>query len=483
MKKIKTKQIILIAAALIIGFTVAKLTGGNEKASAETHEHQVSGDKKGTIWTCSMHPQIRMDKPGKCPICGMTLIPLETASSEAQVDPNAVQMTESAMKLAEVQTYIVKKGAPDKSLYLLGKVALDERNIAELTARFGGRIEKLYVNFTGQNVEKGEKLASVYSPEMLTAERELIEAVKYKESNPSFYYATRSKLKLWDLTDAQIDAIEKKGQPTEYFDILSPIKGTVMRRDVAVGDYIKEGQALFEVVDLSKVWVMFDAYESDLPWIKEGDKINFTVQSLPGEQFSGKVKFIDPFINPDTRVAKVRVEISNPGNKLKPEMFANGILESRVAENTDAVLIPETAVLWTGKRSVVYVKTPGVEAPSFVYREVVLGPKSGKFYVVAEGLKEGEEIAMNGVFKIDAAAQLAGKPSMMNPSGGKISTGHNHGGKTMTDEEMKAMNDKDNDEGSEKMPDMEKQENTKAEKAQEPESEMKCAAGKCGNGK
>ncbi len=159
----------------------------------------------------------------------------------------------------------------------------DERNIAELTARFGGRIEKLFVNYTGQNVRLGEKLATIYSPDLVTAQRELLEAISFKEDRPSFYLAAKSKLKLWDLSDDQINAIEEKGEPQLYFDILSPISGTVMMRHVALGDYVKEGSALFQVTNLSKVWVMFDAYESDLPWIKTGDHVELTIQSLPGK--------------------------------------------------------------------------------------------------------------------------------------------------------------------------------------------------------
>jgi Cu(I)/Ag(I) efflux system membrane fusion protein len=393
---------------------------GLQTAGENAHEEQ-------TIWTCSMHPQIRMDKPGKCPICGMDLIPLqETSGSDLAISPDEIQMTETAMKIADIQTMIARKTYPDKEVYLLGKVKPDERNIAELTARFGGRIEKLYVNFRGQNVSKGEKLATIYSPSLVTAQKELLEAMEYKQSNPDFYKAARNKLKLWDLTDEQIDNIEIKGEARSYFDVLSPIAGTVTRRNVALGDYVKEGSALFQVIDLTGVWVMFEAYENDLPWIKPGDKVNFTIQSLPGRYFSGQVSFIDPLIDPKTRIARVRVEVQNKRLLLKPEMFANGVLTSTVAGNRKDLLIPKSAVLWTGKRAVVYVKVPEREQPSFKYREIILGPVAGDFYVINRGLKEGEEIAVNGVFKIDAAAQLAGKPSMMNPEGSIISTGHNH---------------------------------------------------------
>ena len=449
--KIKESNKIFIATIIVVmvlGIVLGRLSGSSATPTNTELVHDHENETANEIWTCSMHPQIKKDAPGACPICGMDLIPLTKANVGEEADPNEIQMTQSAIKLADVQTYTVKRGAPENSVYLLGKVKADERNIAALTARFGGRIEKLYVNYTGQNVKKGQKLASIYSPDLITAQRELIEAVKYKETNPSFYNATKSKLKLWDLNDEQIDAIELGGEPSVYFDILSPISGTVTRRDVSIGDYVKEGKPLFEVTDLSSVWIMFDAYESDLPWIKNGDKITFTLQSLPGKTYTGKVSYIDPFMDANTRVAKVRVEMQNRKSEFKPEMFVNGILESKVAGNEEQLLIPKTSILWTGKRAVVYVKVPNRENPSFIYREIVLGPEAGNFYVVDSGLQEGEEIASNGVFKIDASAQLLGKPSMMNPEGGKVSTGHNHGGTQMTDEEMAEMDKPDTAEKS-----------------------------------
>ncbi len=444
--KIGKREIVIIAITLVVGISLGSIFfGSSSNENHEGHNHSETEIVDQTTWTCSMHPQIKQSKPGDCPICGMDLIPLKNDTGGKEADPNEIQMTESAIKLAEVQTYVVSKGAPEKAIHLLGKVKPDERNIATLTARFGGRIEKLYVNYTGQFVKKGQKLASIYSPELNTAQQELLDAAKYKEDNPSFYKATHNKLKLWELTDKQIDAIEYREEPGIYFDILSPISGTITRRDVAIGNYVKEGNPLFEVIDLSRVWIMFDAYESDLPWIKMGDKVSFTLQSLPGKTYSAKVSYIDPFIDANTRVAQIRVEMRNSNLKFKPEMFVNGILQSKTASSSEQLLIPKTSILWTGKRAVVYVRVPNRETPSFIYREIGLGAETGNFYVVADGLQEGEEIASNGVFKIDASAQLLGKPSMMNPDGGKISTGHNHGGTKMTDEEMKAMDNEKTD--------------------------------------
>ncbi|MBA7543979.1 hypothetical protein ES705_36324 [subsurface metagenome] len=223
-------------------------------------------------------------------------------------------------------------------------------------------------------------------------------------------------------------------------------------RHVALGDYVKEGNALFQVIDLTRVWVMFEAYESDLPWLRNGDDVEFTVQSFPGKSFKGRITYIDPFLNPKTRIANVRIEVNNAKLELKPEMFANGIIKPKVSANQKDLLIPKTAVLWTGKRAIVYVKIPEREHAAFLYREITLGPEAGEFYIVKDGVSEGEEIAVNGVFKIDAAAQLKGKPSMMNPpfakasagkpGGGKVSSGHNHGemdmsSKASVEKEMK----------------------------------------------
>ena len=435
--KLERKNIIIGIAALVIGLALGWVFFGGSSNTAPPQtgiaEHDHAGEDlsadRAEIWTCSMHPQIKMDEAGQCPICGMDLIQLETGSDDEAVGPDEIQMSEAGVKLAEIQTVKVRMGQPERTVFLLGIIKPDERNIAEITARFGGRIEKLSINFTGQNVRKGDKLATIYSPELVSAQRELVEAIKYRGTNPGFYKAARTKLLLWDLTESQIDELENSGKVQHYFSLLSPITGTVTRRDISIGDYVKVGSPMFEVINLKKVWVMFDAYESDLPWIKNKDKIDFTIQSLPGRNFSGKVKYIDPFIDEKTRVAKVRIELNNPKQKLKPEMFANGILRSEI-KSTDDLLIPKSSILWTGKRAVVYIKVPNRKKPTFVYREIVLGPEAGNFYVVASGLNEGEEIAMNGVFKIDAAAQLSGKPSMMNPSadGGKVSTGHDHGG-------------------------------------------------------
>lgn len=425
--KINKKIILKIGFPLIFGLFLGWVFfGGNrndKQEKTEVHDHEEQAE---TIWTCSMHPQIKQNKPGLCPICAMELIALKSVGSEPGVDPNELPMTEMAVKLADIRTIKASKGSALKNIYLQGKIEVDERNVSSITTRFGGRIERLYVNFTGQYVRKGQKLASIYSPKLVTAQKELIEAVKLKQTNPSFYRASRNKLRLWDLTDEQINNIEKRGKPEKFFDYLSPLTGTVTKRFVTLGEYKNEGGILFEIVNLNKVWALFDAYESDLPWINNGDIVKFDLQSMESKEYKGKVSYIDPVIDPATRVAKVRVELDNPEQKLKPEMFVNGIIESVRAAEVNRIIIPKSSILWTGKRAVVYVKIPERKNPTFIYREILLGPNMGEYYIVNKGLKEGEEIAVNGVFRIDAAAQLAGKKSMMNPHGNGTGVIHQH---------------------------------------------------------
>jgi Cu(I)/Ag(I) efflux system membrane fusion protein len=409
------RSALLVIAGLLLGWVIFHRSH-DEKISQE----QTAGESKQTIWTCAMHPQIRMDHPGNCPICGMELIPLE--QSTAPLNPDAIVMTEEGIKLADVQTSIVSRQKPVKEVRLYGKILADERLIQTQPAHVPGRIEKLLVNFTGEEVQQGQTIAQIYSPEMITAQEELLEALKMKEMQPRILEAAREKLRQWKFIDSQIAAIEKSGTTKSVFDVYATVSGIVIDRRVNVGDYVSQGTPLFEIADLSRVWALFDAYESDLPWIRKGDRISFTLQSQPGKEFNGTVSFIDPVINPQTRVARVRLEIPNPGNTLKPEMFATGIVKAHLATSGNKLIIPRSSVLWTGTRSVVYIKIPEAKEPSFVMREITLGPALSNSYVVLDGLKEGEEIVTNGTFSVDASAQLTGKPSMMNPVGGKTSS-------------------------------------------------------------
>ena len=421
------RQTIFYISTLIIGVFIGWAVFHSPEKGTESHNHSSAEVKKAEIWTCSMHPQIRMDKPGKCPICGMDLIPL-VQSGTSESDPEAVHFTKESAALANVLTTIVSTQNPVKELRLYGKVQADERLLKNQVAYIPGRIEKLLVNFTGEMVRKGQPLALIYSPELVTAQQELLEAAKTKLAQPEIYEAAKEKLQQWKLTDQQISEIENSGKVQANMEVESTANGIVTGRRVNNGDYVSQGSVLYEVSDLSRVWVLFDAYESDLPFLKKGDNVEFSIQALPGYAYSGTIMFIDPVIDPVNRVAKVRLEMSNPGAKLKPEMFATGVVKSNLSEFKGKLVIPRSAVLWTGKRSIVYVKQPGDE-PVFKIREIELGPQLGNSYVVTEGLKDGEEIVTEGAFSVDAAAQLEGKPSMMNSASDKSSTDGQEDGK------------------------------------------------------
>lgn len=425
----KYKNYIIVVGVLILGIIIGSVFSGGKKQVQSKNKMKMESGMK-------MQHGMNMDMQHK--------------GTKDAVSSDEIVFTSEAVKLAEIETSKVTKANATKEIYLLGKVKPDERKLYAQVSHIPGRIERLYVNFTGEKVYKGQKIISIYSPKLITAEKELFEAIKSKSVYPQLYVAARNKLKLWKLTDAQINAIEKAGKVQENIDILSDYTGYVMKRNVELGDYVKEGASLFNIADLSDVWVMMEAYEKDLPWLHLNDQVNFTVESFKGENFKGRITYIDPFVNKITRIARVRVEYINKNYKLLPGMFANALIEAKLKTKKNTIVIPKSAVLWTGKRSVVYVKVPHKKITSFKYREVILGADLGNFYSIKKGLKVGEIVATNGVFRIDAAAQLLSKRSMMNPTGEKGSgggmmhmAGMNMGGKKMkmkmTKSEMKNM--------------------------------------------
>lgn len=399
---------------LLIGISIGWLISPSEpKVAEDAHEHGVEA-LADQLWTCSMHPQIKLNEPGECPICGMDLIPLVSGNRSGSSNPMVHEMTAEAIAMANIQTSIVGGMSSDGELPLTGKIEADERQNASVTAKFPGRIEKLFVSFTGEKVKVGQKLATVYSPELVTAQKELLEAAKTRNIFPELYQAALEKLRLWKLSDAQILNIENSGTAITAFDILASHGGIVTQRNIAVGDYVNTGTVLFNIVDLDKIWVMLDAYESDLPLVAIGNPISFTAAGIPGQTFTAKVTYIDPIINPTTRAASLRAELANPNGKLLPEMFVSAKVKTNSKAQNSSIAIPRTSLLWSGKRSIVYVKVPNAEYPSYEMREITIGSKIGEMYSVEAGLEAGEEIVTNGVFAIDAASQLAGGYSMMN---------------------------------------------------------------------
>lgn len=415
----------LVVLGLLLGWWAFAPETLNTSSKIGTHKHE---EAEQQTWTCSMHPQVRKNEPGNCPICGMELIPAKSASNgNGTVDPTAIAMSATARKLANVETAVVGRSQAIRSLRLEGKVQEDERRVFSVSSHFPGRVERLNVNFTGEFISKGQLLAMVYSPELVTAQEELFEARKIRKEQPALYKAAMDKLRNWKLEDDQIDLIKSANEPIEEFPVEADRSGYVVGKNVKQGDYIQEGTILYRVADLSKVWALFDVHESDLNWVNVGDKVQFTLPSLPGDMFSGRISYLDPVLNAQSRVVKARMTVANPDRKLKPEMFVRGMVKADLSKKGHSLTVPKSAVLWTGERSVVYVKQETEKGVYFKLREVLLGPDLGDRYVIQRGLHKGEAVAVQGTFSIDAAAQLAGKPSMMSKSGEAPPQKHNHG--------------------------------------------------------
>ncbi|MDC1466032.1 efflux RND transporter periplasmic adaptor subunit [Polaribacter sp.] len=417
----KNNKIVIYIGILVVGVLLGWLLFGGSSNEEIDHNHDAVA-ATNQMWTCSMHPQIMQPEPGDCPICGMDLIPAESGSDGLMADQ--FKLTENAMALANIQTTVVGKGNVEgNTIKLSGKIAENEEANAVQVSYFAGRIERLNVSFTGEEVRKGQLLATIYSPELYAAQQELITAASLKESQPALYKAVRNKLKLWKLSENQINQIEETRKVKENFPVYATVSGTVTEKLVEQGDYIKQGQPLLKIANLNTVWGNFDVYENQIDRFKKGQEVMITTNAYPNKEFKGKVDFIDPVLNTKTRTVTLRVVLSNKDDVFKPGMFVTANIEGSTAKNDEVLSIPASSVLWTGERSVVYLKT-NPDQPIFEMREIKLGNQIGNEYEVVEGLFVGNEIVTNGTFTVDAAAQLQGKKSMMNKDGGKVMTGH-----------------------------------------------------------
>jgi Cu(I)/Ag(I) efflux system membrane fusion protein len=407
----KYKIYIVAILALAIGLLIGWLLFKNGTQPVQEHSEPSSNQTESEIWTCSMHPQIRQNEPGDCPICGMDLIPASQGSSDNEI---GFQMTADAIKLANIQTTIIGNADAYEgaTLKLNGKIQANETKSASLVTHIPGRIEKLYVSYTGEQVNKGQKIATIYSPELITAQKELLEAKKIQDISPGLLTAAKNKLKYWKIGEQVIQDILTSGTIRENFNIYADHSGVVNQKRVSVGDYRSTGEVLFDVQNLYSLWALFDVYENDLSQVKIGRNIYFTTPSALNKRFKAKITFVNPVIDPNTRAATIRAEVSNTTGKLKPEMFITGELQT--SKKSDNLTVPKSAVLWTGQRSVVYVKIPDTDIPSFEYREIEIADATASGYAVVSGLAYGEEVVTNGAFVIDASAQLNNQVSMMN---------------------------------------------------------------------
>ena len=396
----------LVAVGLLLGWL---LFGGSSNNEAEHIHNEVTEVKQ--MWTCSMHPQIMQAEPGDCPICGMDLIPAEVSAEG--LAPDQFKLSKNAMALANIQTSIVgNTNAVDNGIKLTGKVVENEEENAVQVSYFSGRIEQLKVNYTGEKVRKGQLLATIYSPELYAAQQELITASGLKDSQPALYKAIRNKLKLWKLSESQINQIETSGKIRENFPVYATVSGTVSEKLVNQGAAVKQGQPLFKIANLNTVWANFDIYENQIKSFKKGQNMTISTNAYPNKTFAAKVDFINPILNTKTRTITLRAVLNNKNNEFKPGMFVESKIDD-ILNTTEILTIPTSAVLWTGKRSVVYLKTNPNET-IFEMKEVIIGKQIGESYQIIKGLKNGDVVVTNGTFTIDAAAQLQGKKSMMN---------------------------------------------------------------------
>lgn len=473
-KKLAGKTALLICAGVVVLALLLRMLLGASPGAGPSGP-AAGGQPTVRIWTCSMHPQIRLDHPGKCPICGMDLVPVpETSAPTASVGSEMHALDPHAVAMARVETAIVESRLVVQELRTVGKVQLDETAVAYLTARVDGRVDRVFADFPGTVVAQGDHLVSIYSPDLLTSQRELLlnlraEQQRPQEGGPSLTVATRQRLLLWGVTQAQLDELVRTGEPMTHLTVYAPLGGTVIEKSIRAGQYVETGDALYTIADLSRVWVVAELYERDLAWVRFGQRVALRLESEPAREFVGTVGFIEPVLTEETRTVRVRVVLRNDEGRFKPGMFVQaairvpvepdgrpgptglegkytcpmhpyvvsetqgtcpvcGMVLTRVAgdrgEPGPVLSVPAEAVLTTGVRQLVYVEDqPGV------YRLVqpVLGPRAGDYYPVLRGLSAGERVVTRGNFLLDSQFQISGKPSLLYPQG-VVGGGAGHAG-------------------------------------------------------
>ncbi len=397
--------IIMFLIVILIGCSTKEK---NEQTSANVKEY----------WTCTMHPQVHMDRPGACPICGMDLIKKVADENEQPVNEkdmaNMVTLSGKKQVLANVSTIVVKKENLQQQVTAYSYLDFVENNRKTISARFNGRIEKLFVDKTGDYIKKGQPLFEIYSPDLVQAQNEYLIALNNSSNSTSLLNATKKKLEIFGLTSEQIQALEKTREINITLTYFSPISGTVIEKKVQEGVYVNEGTVIYDVAELSTLWNIAEVYENNLSNVKVGSSVKLRLRAYPGEEFNGRETFIYPVINSQTRTVKVRSEFSNYGGKLKPQMYGETVFSSAGGQG---LLVPADAVIIAGKRAVVWVKTGD---GMFEAHSVQIGNRFGDKYQIVSGLNEGDEIAATGGFLIDSESQFkTGMP-----------TGHQHGGTT-----------------------------------------------------
>jgi Cu(I)/Ag(I) efflux system membrane fusion protein len=418
-----------LLAVAIVAFAAGALLFG-PSSGPDGHDHAAGDTTAGDaaeIWTCSMHPQIRQNQPGACPLCGMDLIPL-TSSDAGPSSPTTVTLSERAAQLARLETEAVGHSAalqPERRL--LGRVEVDETRLRQITTWIGGRIDRLHLATTGATVRRGQTVATLYSPELLAAHQDLLAAIELRrrlaDAGPAArasahdaLEAVRERLQLLGLSAERISTLGDQVEPVRNQSVVATAGGIVLERMVTEGTWVEAGAPLYRVADLSRVWVQLDAYEGDLAAISVGAPVQLVGDTIPGRGIEGRVAFIDPVLDPERRTARVRVEAANPDGLLRPGVFVSARLQGPTGSTGESLTVPRSAVLLTGRRAIVYVEVAGSQSPTYEAREVELGPRAGDRYPVLAGLQAGERVVTRGAFALDADLQIRGGASLM--SGG-----------------------------------------------------------------
>lgn len=414
---------------------------------------QVTETAKKTIYTCPMHPQVISDHPGTCPICGMDLI-LKQDDSHSKISDNVsknideITLSPSQQVLANIQTETVKSRNFSAELELNGYIKYNESSMRHISTPVSGNILKQYITFEGQYVKAGQKAFDIYSPEMLSTQKEYLLAVdNYNKSlstgnnivieqASNLLSSTLMRLKLLQLSDNQIRELEKTKEVKNYISIYTKYSGIITKKYAHEGHWAIAGEDIYDVTDVSNLWAIANINESDIRFVKKGSTVTITTIAYPGEEFYGKVDFINPSLKNDTRTLEARIDVPNRNNKLLPDMFVKIILNT--GNESNQIAVPVNAVVRTGKMDMVYIKT---SENTFAPRNVVIEGERQGYYLISSGISEGEEIVSSAGFLLDSESQIK--------MGG--TSGHNH-----DDQKNKSGGDLKINPGQDAMKDMKK---------------------------
>jgi membrane fusion protein, copper/silver efflux system len=465
------RNIVLSFGVLLVAALGVLVLFGTSSPTQEV----TSSNQSAEVWTCSMHPQVRLPKPGKCPICSMPLVRAIGSASPNAKSGSMLELSDHARAMASVETVSIQRRKMSREIRVVGKVQYNETALANITTRVEGYVERLFVDFTGTEVKAGDHLVEIYSPDLLLAQQELLVALD-SQRNTNLVASAKRKLLLWGLTPEQVNDLVRDKKISDRITLYSPIAGTVTEKLVVQNAMVKPGEMLYRLANLESVWVYLDIYEHELPWVQYGQMVESMSEAIPGQTFSGRVWFINPVLDEETRTVKVLLNLNNTARKLKPGMYVSAVIRGELLANgkpapagvegqwscpmhplvilphsgecplckmalvqipgapTSAtpdgeslLSVPVTAVLDSGMRKLVYVeKSKGQFSPV----EIVTGPRTDDSYPVLSGLNEGDRVAVRGSFLLDSQLQIRGLPSLFYAEGQGAATAHQHGDPT-----------------------------------------------------